>query len=87
MQITNDNHLLSTFSGTVKLLKKLTPMTMAEAERCFSTLKRIKIFLRNTMTNKTAQAMVSNENMKEMKDFINQCTILLQWRANAPIFF
>jgi len=43
-----DNNLQSTFSEVVKLLKILitTPMSTAEAERCFSALKRIKTFLR-----------------------------------------
>ena len=75
LEMINDNNLQSTFSETVKLLKILitTPMTTAEAERCFSTLKRIKTFLRSTMANErlTALAMVSIENMMitEMKDF------------------
>ncbi len=39
-------------------------MTSAETERCFSTLKRIKTFLRNSMLNErlTALAMLSIEN-------------------------
>ncbi|KAF3859042.1 hypothetical protein F7725_021441 [Dissostichus mawsoni] len=47
-----ENNLQSTFTETVRLLKILitTPMTTAESERCFSTLKRIKTFLRNTMS-------------------------------------
>ena len=53
-----------------------TPMTTAEAERCFSTLKRIKTFLRSTMANErlTALAMISIENLMiaEMKDFNEQ---------------
>ncbi|KAA8587759.1 hypothetical protein FQN60_016621 [Etheostoma spectabile] len=47
-----DNNLSEVFSETVILLKIIitTPMTTAEAETCFSTLKRVKPFLRNTMT-------------------------------------
>ncbi|XP_051538788.1 uncharacterized protein LOC127432047 isoform X2 [Myxocyprinus asiaticus] len=43
-QFSMENKLKSTFSETVSLLKILitTPMTTAESERCFSTLKRIK---------------------------------------------
>nr|XP_053646595.1 uncharacterized protein LOC128698395 [Cherax quadricarinatus] len=75
LEMINDNHLQSTFSETVKLLKILitTPMTTAEADRCFSTLKRINKFLCSTMVNEklTALAMISIENMMitEMKDF------------------
>lgn len=43
------------------------PMTTSEAERCFSTLKRVKTFLRSTMAQErlTALAMLSIE-----KDFV-----------------
>ena len=48
-------------------------MTSAEAERCFSALKRIKTFLRATMLNErlTALAMISMENelISNMEDF------------------
>ncbi|XP_016386768.1 uncharacterized protein LOC107722802 [Sinocyclocheilus rhinocerous] len=63
------------FSETVTLLKILvtTPMTTAEAERCFSTLKRIKTYLRNNMTQErlNALAMLSMEKrlVTEMTDF------------------
>uniref|UniRef100_A0A8C5GCS7 Zinc finger MYM-type protein 1-like n=1 Tax=Gouania willdenowi TaxID=441366 RepID=A0A8C5GCS7_GOUWI len=60
-----ENNLQGTFTETVNLLKILitTPMTTAESERCFSTLKRIKTFLRNTMTQDrlNALAMLSME--------------------------
>lgn len=59
------NNIESTFSESSKLLKVLMtiPMTTAEAERCFSTLKRIKTFLRNTMGQErlSALAMLSIE--------------------------
>ena len=70
-----ENNLQSTFENTVKLLKILitTPMTSAEAERCFSTLKRIKTFVRATMMNErlSALAMISSETkmISEMNDF------------------
>ncbi|XP_016117310.1 uncharacterized protein [Sinocyclocheilus grahami] len=58
-------NLQDTFSETVTLLNILitTPMTTAEAERCFSTLKRIKTFLRNVMGQErlNALAMLSME--------------------------
>lgn len=60
-----ENNLENVFSETVNLLKIIitTPMTTAEAERCFSTLKRIKTFLRNTMSQErlNALAMLSME--------------------------
>ncbi|XP_077331409.1 zinc finger MYM-type protein 1-like [Lithobates pipiens] len=69
------NNLAHVFRETVTLLKILitTPMTTAEAERCFSTLKRIKTFLRNSMTQErlNALAMLSMEKrvVTEMTDF------------------
>lgn len=63
------NNLQNTFTEIVKLLNIIItmPMSTAEAERCFSTLKRIKDFLRNTMDQErlNALAMLSIE-----KDFI-----------------
>ena len=46
-----EHNLTETFSETVKLLSILItiPMCSTEAERTFSTLKRIKNYLRNTM--------------------------------------
>ena len=56
--IARDN-LHEVFSEILKLLKILvvTPMTTAEPERCFSTLKRIKTFLRSTMKNERLPAL------------------------------
>ncbi|KAK5599348.1 hypothetical protein CRENBAI_022248 [Crenichthys baileyi] len=50
-QVFMGNNLQDTFSETVALLKIpiLTPMTTAESVRCFSSVKRIKTFLRKTM--------------------------------------
>ena len=68
-------NLTATFCEFTKLLKILitTPMTTAESERSFSTLNRIKTFLRNTMLNErlNALAMLSIEKrmVTEMKDF------------------
>ncbi|XP_073479697.1 zinc finger MYM-type protein 1-like [Aquarana catesbeiana] len=64
-QLFVENNLAHVFRETVTLPKILitTPMTTAEAERCFSTLKRIKTFLRNGMTQErlNALAMLSME--------------------------
>lgn len=75
LQLFMENNLEEVFSETVTLLKILitTPMITAEAERCFSTLKRIKTFLRNSMTQErlNALAMLSMEKrlVTEMTDF------------------
>ncbi|KAJ8375412.1 hypothetical protein SKAU_G00059920 [Synaphobranchus kaupii] len=72
-----ENNLQGTFTETASLLKILitTPMTTAESERCFSTLKRIKTFLRNTMTQDrlNALAMLSMEKnlIRNIPDFNN----------------
>ena len=65
LQLLISSNLQDTFYETMKLLKILvtTPMTTAEPERCFSSLARIKTFLRNTMSQErlTALAMLSIE--------------------------
>lgn len=68
-------NLQDTFSETVALLNNVitTPMTTAEAERCFSTLKRIKTFLRNSMgqerLNALAMLSMERELVLSMPDF------------------
>ncbi|KAK9753079.1 hAT family C-terminal dimerization region [Popillia japonica] len=54
-----ENNLSETFIETSKILKIIvtTPMTTAEAERTFSTLKYIKTFLRNTMLDDRLNAL------------------------------
>lgn len=70
-----NNNLEKTFSESTKLLKLVltVPMTSVEAERCFSTLNRIKTFLRNSMSEErlTALAMLSIEKdlIMDMPDF------------------
>ena len=69
------NLTTTTFCEITKLLNIIitTPMTTAESERCFSTIKRIKTFLRTTMGNDrlSALAMLSIESqlVDQMKDF------------------
>lgn len=73
-----DTNIVSTFEETVKLLKIIStiPMSTSEAERCFSTLKRIKTFLRNTMEQDrlSSLAMLSIERnlVMEISDFNNK---------------
>ncbi|XP_063050679.1 zinc finger MYM-type protein 1-like [Engraulis encrasicolus] len=75
LQFFMENNLGELFSETVTLLKILvtTPMTTAEAERCFSTLKRVKTFLRNTMSqdrlNALATLSMERAIVTEMTDF------------------
>ncbi|XP_013875091.1 uncharacterized protein LOC106525406 [Austrofundulus limnaeus] len=74
-QLFMGNNLQDTFSETVTLLKILitTPMTTSESERCFSTINRIKTFLRNTVSQDrlNALAMLSIEQnlVKNIPDF------------------
>lgn len=60
-----ENNLTNSFLETKKLLEILItiPMSTAEAERSFSTLKRIKNFLRNSMAEErlVALSMLSME--------------------------
>lgn len=74
-QVLMSYNLQETFSETVSLLNILitTPMTTAEAERCFSTLKRVKTFLRNAMgperLNALAMLSMERELVLNMPDF------------------
>ncbi|KAM8898382.1 uncharacterized protein AB9W97_009311 isoform 1-T2 [Spinachia spinachia] len=88
------NNLQSTFSETVRLLKILitTPMTTAESERCFTTLKRIKTFLRNTVThdrlNALAMLSVEKQLLRDIPDFnkkVNERFLCLLERRKSEI--
>ena len=67
-QVFMENNLQDTFSETVSLLEIIitTPMTTAESERCFSTLKRIKTFLRNTMAQDRLNALAMLSMVKNL---------------------
>lgn len=75
LQFIYNNDLLEPFSETTKLLKIICtiPMTSVESERCFSTLKRIKSFLRNTMTQDRLNALsvlsIEKKFIHSMPDF------------------
>jgi hypothetical protein len=68
-------NLLEVFQETAKLMEILItmPMTTAEPERCFSTLKRIKTYQRNSMNQERllALSMLSIEKsmIAEIEDF------------------
>lgn len=65
LQFVIENNLQTSLSEAHKLMNIIStiPMTTAEAERCFSSLKRIKTFLRSTMSQErlTSLAMLSVE--------------------------
>ena len=68
LQCIHENHLTGAFSETFKLLEidATTPLTSSESERCFSTLKRIKTYSRNTMTNDRLHALAMLSIHKEL---------------------
>lgn len=74
-QVLMENNLQDTFTETVSLLNILitTPMTTSESERCFSTLKRLKTFLRNTMAqdrlNALAMLSIEKKLTRDIPDF------------------
>lgn len=74
----HENNLQEALSETVPLLQIIitTPMTSAESERNFSTLKRIKTFTRNTMGQQRLIALamlsVESEFIHGLLDFNNK---------------
>lgn len=79
-------NLTTTFSETIKILNILCtlPMTTVESERSFSTLKRIKSLLRNTMTQDRlcALAMLSMEKSL-IKSIPNFNELVIDYFANS----
>jgi hypothetical protein len=63
------------FCEVTKLLEIIitTPLTTSESERCFSTLKRVKTYLRNTISEERLNALsmlsIENELVKSIQDF------------------
>lgn len=70
--ISHNTDLSETFSEALKLSKTLItmPMVSSEPERCFSTLKEIKTFLKNTMIQERLTALVMVSKEKELIDSI-----------------
>ncbi|PSN44880.1 hypothetical protein C0J52_06194 [Blattella germanica] len=68
VQYIRANNLVSTFSEVLKLSKIAITLalTTSEPERCFSALKRIKNFLRNTMAEDRLSALAMLSIGKEM---------------------
>ncbi|XP_072042789.1 zinc finger MYM-type protein 1-like [Amphiura filiformis] len=74
LQFLIENNLKHHFSEVCQLLEisLTTPLVSAESERCFSTLGRIKTFLRNTMTNERLNALAALSIQKSMiRDIAN----------------
>lgn len=88
-----ENKFQSTLTETASLSKIFvtTTMTTAESQRCFSTLKRIKTFLRNTMTqdrfNALAMLSVEKKLVRDIpninKKVIESFTIQKERRTNS----
>ena len=73
MSFLQDNDLITTFPEVSKLLEivLVTPVSTAEAERCFSTLKRIKTFLRNSMVQDRLNALAF---LSVHKEYVTEIT-------------
>ncbi len=78
LQCLHENHLTDAFSEAYRLLQSdaTTPLTSMESERCVSTLKCIKIFSRNTMTNDRLNALamlsIHKELIRSIPDFTDR---------------
>ena len=81
------------FCETVKLLNIIitTPMTTSESERCFSTLKRIKTSVRNTMSgdrlNTLAMLSIENQLVKSTPNFNTQVIVKFSGLKNQKANF
>lgn len=90
--ITNNN-LKKVLTETYKLLDIIctTPMSTAECERCFSTLKRIKTFLRSTMSedrlNALAVLSIENKFGQSIPDFDNRVIDVFSSMKNRRMDF
>lgn len=93
LKILIKNDLQESFREVVSLLKIVltTPMTTAEPERCFSTLKRILTFLRSTMAEErlSALSMLSIEKnmVAGIPDFNDKVIDLFSSRKNRRLDF
>ena len=75
-----ENDLEDTFSETLKMsnIVLTTPVATAESERCFSTLKRVKTYLRNKMgqsrLNALAMLAIEKEYIANIANFNDKVT-------------
>ena len=78
LRFINEKVLDKTFSEISKLLEivLVTPISTADSERSFSTMKRIKSFLRNTMLqnrlNSLACLSIHKEYISKSRDYNNK---------------
>nr|CAH7756193.1 unnamed protein product [Callosobruchus chinensis] len=83
----SDNNLEKVLRETFKLLDIIctTPISTAESERRFSTLKRIKTFLRSTMTenrlNSLAVLSMEKKFVQSIPDFDNKVIAIFSKKA------
>ena len=78
LKFINENGLDETFSEVSKLLEivLMTPISTADLERSFSTMKRIKTYLQNTMLqdrlNSLACLSIHKEYISKIRDYNNK---------------
>ena len=78
LKFINENGFDETFFEVSKLLKivLVTPISTADSEKSFSTLKRIKTFFRNTMLqdrlNSLACLSIHKEYISKIRDYKNK---------------
>ena len=78
LKFKNKNELDKTFSEVSKLLEivLVTPVSTADSERSFTTINRIKTFLRNTMLqdrlNSLACLSIHKEYISKIRDYNNK---------------
>ena len=75
LKFTNENGLDETFSEVSQLLEivLVTPISTADSERSFSTMKRMKTFLRNTMLQDRQNSLsIHKEFISKITDYNNK---------------
>ena len=88
-----ENNLTKIFTESYKLADIIctTPMSTSECERCFSTLKRIKTFLRNTMSqdrlNALAVLSIEKHYIQGIPDFDNKVIEVFCSKKNRRMDF
>lgn len=88
-----ENNLTKIFTESYKLTDIIctTPMSTSECERCFSTLKRIKTFLRNTMSqdrlNALAVLSIEKHYIQCIPDFDNKVIEVFCSKKNRRMDF
>ncbi|KAJ4449017.1 hypothetical protein ANN_00411, partial [Periplaneta americana] len=86
LQFLLSENLQASFSEVVKLLRiAITiPMTTSEPKRCFSCLKRVKSYLRNTMREERLTALAMFSIVKTINVKVNDLTDPVEHRIPVP---